>query len=117
MRSAEASDEMKKALVDDSETSVGKVVFEKPIQEASVVYSAIWRWIVMEILTAVNYRWKCRVAAGPQAMVFRENFFSILSSSDLAFTFALLSWGARRWVAVDELTGAITISPEDGGGE
>jgi hypothetical protein len=106
--SEEVSDEMKK-LLEDKQSKVGSVIFCCPFDRAPTVYKAVWKWLVMEILPTINFRWKGRVNAGAHGKANGEPFFSIVTASDLAFAYTLLAWGAEHWSKREQVPGYVDV--------
>jgi hypothetical protein len=106
--SEEVNEDMKK-LLKDKQSEVGKVIFCCPFDRAPTVYKAVWKWLVMEILPTINFRWKGRVNAGAHGKANGEPFFSIVTASDLAFAYTLLTWGAEHWSKRDEVPGYVDV--------
>ncbi len=88
---------MKKAILDE-QTNIGGVVFRLPFVNASPEQKDIWKWIVMEVLPSISLAWKIRVNQGAALGNYKGGeLLDIVTSSDLAFCYMTLDWGAKKW--------------------
>lgn len=78
------------------------MVFVKNYDRAPGGYREVWRWIATVILPIISPRWSSRVDAGPAGKL-QNNFWSWITTGDVAFVFTMIQWGARKWVKGDEL--------------
>jgi hypothetical protein len=105
---------MKQAMLDKN-SNFKNMIFAVPFEQAPVQYKEIWRWIVMEILPLISYSWKLRVNSGPSGKADRQPFFKLVTSSDLAFAYTLLAWGADKWPTANMVPESVSYS--SGGSE
>lgn len=97
-----ASYDLKETLIVHA-TNIPHVVLAVEYETAGQGYKDVWRWIVMRVLPLVSSAWKARVEAGDRGKTVTNNMWECVTTSDVAFVFALLQWGAKNYVRGDEL--------------
>ena len=107
-----------KDLLIDENSNFPAIFFRIPFEQATKEQQLVWKWIVMELLPIVSFDWKVRVTAGRGGKVNSETMLDIVTTSDLAFTYALLEWAARKkWKGKINGSGSSTASSSESDGD
>jgi hypothetical protein len=99
MKSNDVASSNMKQIICDEKSNIGSVFFNIPFDHATIRYKDAWKWVVMEILPLISFRWKMRVASGPQGKLSGETLLDVVTTSDLAFAYTVIEWGGRKWAS------------------